>query len=1286
MPIDPPALGPLLGNTVNTVISPFYTLFSTNATYCFTARTNVRNHRTETETLNGKLLSVKQRITHGERNGLIPTDEAEYWVQRAEQAISEEAANRQSFDQRCRIFGCSLNCWGNYKTSKKAAEKVDAVKKCISALPDNVTRVPPPRPVVDLSTHSVQLLPSRERTLRSALRCIKEDVAVGAIGIWGPDRDEKTHLLKKINDSFLGECPFDFVIFVTASSELSVQAQIVSRLHTDTVSDVATQATRISQLLSKKSFLLLVDDLCVKLDLEAVGIPYPLGDVPVVDAVQVPRRVQRKVVVTSISQSICHLMDVEKYIQVPDLEEHEARQLFAQEYGPYSDPGIGALAAQLVRELKGLPSDLIRYGKVMQGIRDVRRWEDAIDAVRKANLQMDDPLNLYLIYMCYLSLKAEKIVRNLENATQDLDAKGKDVRREIVDAERQQRTPTNEVNRWLQKVDNIIRDVQVISHDCRQLKKDVTMEASEKLHGVQECLTSCPSTVAIESMPPPVQEMPGPSMSAENLNLQDALQYIKDDPKVGMIGIWGPGGVGKTHLLNNINNSFGDGMTFDFVIFVTASRGCSVEKVQSQIIERLKLPNTRSKSRTIYEYMKTKSFLVLLDDLWNEINLEEVGIPYPLGNVKKLNRKVVLTTRLRKVCGQMKVKKELKVAYLQEHEAWQLFEENIGAETLSSPHIEALARKLMKELKGLPLALITIGKAMYKKDDYQWEDAIQYMQQSCCAVDKDPVELGMETNVFRRLKFSYDNLRNKTLRDCFLTCVLWPEDARIRRVDLAQCWMGLGLVNEHDIESSFRKSYSLIADLTGACLLEGSDVRPGSSFENSHGSVKVHDVIRDMALWISCDCGEKNDKWIVAAPGGGRDKNVIILSNKAECISLSFNRIPIRFNLDPLKLRILCLRNNELDESIVEAIKNCTSLTYLDLSGNNLKRIPEELCSLVNLEYLDLSENEFGETEVPRSFGKLINLKFLYLKSGSGYMRIPAGVISSLKALRVIDLRCLFRKCTLLLFRELGTLPQLKALGILVRDLAQFESLGEAANLPVRYLALNDVCALTRILSADFAQRTLYELDINEERYFLGQDINEEIDAQEITVEHDTEQPNNRFGALNNLRLTMTRSLREIEWMGATPAFIFPRLAYLELFMCQHLLHLSWVMYLPRLEQLHIVSCDGMVQAFMRCHGDKLCNGQDKTKTFPRLKLLFLIYNESLETIADNGVEFPSLERLELEGSLALKMLPFQLDSLPPKLKELRFDDARCWERLECKEGVKTILQPYIKFGRRYQG
>lgn len=46
-----------------------------------------------------------------------------------------------------------------------------------------------------------------------------------------------------------------------------------------------------------------------------------------------------------------------------------------------------------------------------------------------------------------------------------------------------------------------------------------------------------------------------------------------------------------------------------------------------------------------------------------------------------------------------------------------------------------------------------------------------------------------------------------------------------------------------------------------------------------------------------------------------------------------------------------------------------------------------------------------------------------------------------------------------------------------------------------------------------------------------------------------------------------------------------------------------------------------------------------------------------------------------------VKRLPFQLNSMPLKLKELGFYDVQEWERLEWEDGVKTLLQPALKFG-----
>ncbi|XBI85616.1 hypothetical protein VPH35_093740 [Triticum aestivum] len=801
----------------------------------------------------------------------------------------------------------------------------------------------------------------------------------------------------------------------------------------------------------------------------------------------------------------------------------------------------------------------------------------------------------------------------------------------------------------------------VSQNDSAENNVTVGQGAAKKLRAAKECLNDNPHIISIES---------GPSMSAEECNLQNALQFIKDDP-VGVIGIWGPGGF-------RIKNALDGDITFNHVIRVTASRGCSVEKIQADIACQLNLKNDVN---AIFDFLKKSNFLVLLDDPWDQIDLQATGIPYPLGSTKHIRRKVVLTTRSRKVCGQMEVRKECKVACLQEDEAWQLFQDKVGHETLSCPRIEALARELVQEMKGLPLALITIGWAMYGKiDTAEWEYAIQHMKRSCC--DSDDL-LDMERAVFSRVKFSFDSLRNNSLRYCFLTCALWPEDEMIpklrprsvcrknkgnlhvRKPVLARCWIGLGLVDESDIQSCYTKAYSLMGELSAACLLDGC----GELYD----SVIMHDVVCDMALWISCGCGKNNGKWYVRA-AVGPNENFSIPWRQVECVSLMKNRLSklTHVGSNPRHMRMLCLGNNMLRESIIiEVIKKFTSLTYLDLHSNDLKGIPEELCSLANLEYLDLPDND-GINEVPLCFGNLIKLKFLYLES-TGIIRIPEGVISSLQALQVMDFRT-YHLCPVgvgllrRILRELGTLRHLKAVGIIAMGFPQYISLRGSDNLPVRYLNLRrlETRALyfSKILSHEFAPRTLYELRIDM------------CAMEEIIFGRELAQPYCCFRILNQLSLVHLDDLKEITWMETSPASLFPRLACLKVQSCGKLNHLSWAMYLPCLEQLVIGGCNGMQQAFMKPHGDNKCSEQDSLKTFSCLKYLRFWGCKSLVSIGDPDVIFPSLERLELRDYREFFRLPFKTDSLPRKLKVLKIF-SKTWERLELEEGVKSFLQPW---------
>ncbi|KAL0425722.1 UNVERIFIED_CONTAM: Disease resistance protein [Sesamum radiatum] len=102
------------------------------------------------------------------------------------------------------------------------------------------------------------------------------------------------------------------------------------------------------------------------------------------------------------------------------------------------------------------------------------------------------------------------------------------------------------------------------------------------------------------------------------------------------IGIWGMGGVGKTTLVKNINNKLTSPSqdSFSIVIWITVSNKTQeteseLKKVQKLIADRLKLTLTEESmearaSKLHARLMMEKTFLLILDDVWDPIDLDLV--------------------------------------------------------------------------------------------------------------------------------------------------------------------------------------------------------------------------------------------------------------------------------------------------------------------------------------------------------------------------------------------------------------------------------------------------------------------------------------------------------------------------------------------------------------------------------------------------------------------------------------------------------------------------------------
>ncbi|KAK8573717.1 hypothetical protein V6N13_009805 [Hibiscus sabdariffa] len=207
----------------------------------------------------------------------------------------------------------------------------------------------------------------------------------------------------------------------------------------------------------------------------------------------------------------------------------------------------------------------------------------------------------------------------------------------------------------------------------------------------------------------------------------------------------------------------------------------SIAKLQRDIASRIGVDFSGDEDETtragmLFETLSQKSrFVMILDDLWEKVSLERIGIPEPF-----VGSKLVLTTRSADVCKQMDCK-VIEVKRLTEEEAWKLFSEKVGTDILNNPEVELIARPIAKRCRGLPLGVITMATCMSGIDDIcEWRNALTEL-----SLHKKSVN-GLKDEVFQQLRFSYDRLKDPKLQECFLSCALYQEDEEIEEKKLFQ--------------------------------------------------------------------------------------------------------------------------------------------------------------------------------------------------------------------------------------------------------------------------------------------------------------------------------------------------------------------------------------------------------------------------------------------------------------------------------------------------------------------
>ncbi|KAL0796673.1 hypothetical protein Bca101_068050 [Brassica carinata] len=176
-----------------------------------------------------------------------------------------------------------------------------------------------------------------------------------------------------------------------------------------------------------------------------------------------------------------------------------------------------------------------------------------------------------------------------------------------------------------------------------------------------------------------------------------------------------------------------------FLMSSSSSQGLlsSSHKMEKKICKKLKEVE-EIKSRGMFEVVAENvggggSVSAVKTNDEDTVGLEAVSVKAGVPPPDAQNRsKVVFTTCNEEVCKEMSAQTKIKVEKLAWELAWDLFKKNVGEDTVKShPDIAKVAQEVAAKCDGLPLALVTIGRAMtFKKTPQEWRDALYILSNS----------------------------------------------------------------------------------------------------------------------------------------------------------------------------------------------------------------------------------------------------------------------------------------------------------------------------------------------------------------------------------------------------------------------------------------------------------------------------------------------------------------------------------------------------------------------------
>ncbi|XP_042405157.1 disease resistance protein SUMM2-like [Zingiber officinale] len=265
----------------------------------------------------------------------------------------------------------------------------------------------------------------------------------------------------------------------------------------------------------------------------------------------------------------------------------------------------------------------------------------------------------------YLARPRSRVV-DLHRDAELLKAKLVDFNGAIDEAVRNGKTVTKETQLWKRRAETFVSEEvdDAIQRDYRAMRclggwswncVSINRIVTKKLKEVKELISQVDVsrvTVTQLLLPPASVELPiSKNVVGMQSNLIQIVNQIRDE-NASVIGIYGMGGIGKTTLLKLIHNHEEiSKLKFQHVVWIVASKGCKLQKLQTDLAKKVRLnleddESEDDRASKLCNFLKEKNCLLFLDDIWESYELYKLGMEQvPAENGKEQKRKVVVSRR-----------------------------------------------------------------------------------------------------------------------------------------------------------------------------------------------------------------------------------------------------------------------------------------------------------------------------------------------------------------------------------------------------------------------------------------------------------------------------------------------------------------------------------------------------------------------------------------------------------------------------------------------------------------